>query len=182
MPELYHFTCHTWWHFIRSEGINRGEVPITQDRVLQFPGLTEDPKAVNQHWALGSALDKGAVRLTVQIPRAGRLLTTWRAFHEQHQTARRWYRDLDEASGWQARYWWIYAGTIPPIWITSHEILRPPSGVDAQLLDEASSYRSSREFLRDKCRSVDMHSILDIDPASGLIELKPGADEPSRLR
>jgi hypothetical protein len=118
---LYHFTCRPWWHFIKTEGITRGEVPLSFRDVLQHPNLTSNPDPSAQRWGCNSGLNKTAVRITVEIPTGDINLISWRDLATRHKVDRRWYRALDEGGGWEARNWWIYQGVVRPEWFTDVE-------------------------------------------------------------
>jgi hypothetical protein len=70
-PELlYHFTCRTWWYFIKQDGIDRGEAPTSPLGRENWPNLTSNPDPQAQGWAMPRVLlfKKTAVRIAVRIP------------------------------------------------------------------------------------------------------------------
>jgi hypothetical protein len=131
---LYHFTSRPYWHFIKTEGITRGEVPITPEKILNWPNLTSNPDPFVQAWAgskaAGCAMNKRAVRITVELPAQDENLMSWRELATRCGIERWWYRKLDEAGGWQAKNWWIYRGVIRPEWFSDVEFL------DNDVIDE----------------------------------------------
>jgi hypothetical protein len=122
---LYHFTCRAWWHFIERDGITRGEVPISRTNVAQHPNLTANPQPNAQKWAgidVGESVsNKIAVRISVKIPDDDDRIISWQDFANRNVVDRRWYRELDEAGGWEARNWWIYQGVVRPEWFVDFE-------------------------------------------------------------
>jgi hypothetical protein len=126
MPRLWHFTSRVHYHYIRSEGLTRGECPVSRDVRLDFPNLTDDPLPQAQGWAVPDpsfmAVNKQAVRIAVDVPGGDDRLVAWRSLAERHGMDRRSYRRLDAAGGFGAKHWWIYRGVIPPAWFAGLEL------------------------------------------------------------
>lgn len=147
MATLYHFTSHVWWHYIRAEGLARGEVPVNETTVLDHPNLTADPLPGAQTWA-GGAMNKTAVRITVQVPEGDGRLVSWRSLTERYGMGRRYYRELNEAGGWGAKNWHIFLGHIPPDWFTDVDIFAEPATFESRLLAVVDRFPTSEEFRR----------------------------------
>jgi hypothetical protein len=149
---LYHFTDRAAWHFIKSEGITRGEVPLSATDVLQHPNLTSNPVPMSQRWACvgQTATNKTAVRIAVEIPPGDDRVMSWRDFATRSRVDRRWYRVLDEVGGWEARNWWIYLGIVPPEWFTDVEFLDDGkiTAFEAQLLKVCERSANNDEAIR----------------------------------
>jgi hypothetical protein len=125
-PELlYHFTCRTWWHFIKQVGIDRGEAPTSRLGRENWPNLTSNLDPQPQGWAVPGKLlfNKTAVRIAVRIPPDDDRLVSFRTFADSHGMDRRFYQALDRNGGWQARYWWLYRGLVVPEWFVDVEFL-----------------------------------------------------------
>ena len=121
---LYHFTCRAWWRLIKSEGINQGEIPLAPDLSLNAPNLTTDPDPAHQLWAIGSILDKRAVRIAVAIP-PGHIaaLESWRDIIKKRGVEKWWADWLNLEGGGGEASWWAYWGTIRPEWFRRVDFL-----------------------------------------------------------
>jgi hypothetical protein len=163
---LYHFTCRLCWHFIKQDGISKGEVPISRTKRLQHPNLTSNPEPLAQKWENGPGANNVAVRISVEIPPGDQKLISWRDFAERHHIDRRWYRDLDRSGGWEARNWWIYEGVIPPGWFRKVDFLDDgvTSGFEKRLLAEAEKSVSFDEFLERMGARDENGIVFPIDP------------------
>ena len=111
---LYHFTCRAWWHFIQTEGITKGEAPITWTKTENHPNLTSNPDPFSQLWQGQFGIRKNTVRISVNISENDPNLISWRDFAKSRGMDRNIYRQLDEAGGWEARNWWVYLAFLPP--------------------------------------------------------------------
>jgi hypothetical protein len=162
--KLYHFTSRPWFHFIRTEGITKGEaVASSRNHIVNFPNLTANPDPLAQRWAYDPVCWSGkvmpdkdlpvrraAVRITVKIPPDDDRLISYRDFATAHGLDRRVYRRLDETGGWQARYWWIYRGVVLPRWFTDVEFLDDGelNWVERRMLDLVEMSASYEDALK----------------------------------
>lgn len=149
---LYHFTCRTWWHFIRSEGITRGECPISLKRTLQYPNLTTNADPAAQGWADArtDGSDKLAVRIAVRMPLSDTALIRWEDIARQHGMPTRDYLSLKRSGGGRPQDWWIYKGTVHPRRFESVDFLDGDQihPTDRKMLAriEAGGFRTFAEF------------------------------------
>ena len=113
---LYHFT--SLGHLpsiLATGGLWRGEVPVgSQGLSLRATWFTTDPDAVG-HGLDGSAADKRAVRISVDIEDDSDGLEHWLTF-TRGKLSRDNIRRLVHTGGGQekANSWWIYPDQIPP--------------------------------------------------------------------
>jgi hypothetical protein len=118
---IFHFTNQINLPEILRDGIDRGEVPISPTDIRQAPNLTSSPNARAQAWAVDSNItDKTKMRLTVRIPGKDERLETWLSISRRLRSPTWWQRRLDPTG--QAKFWFVFWGTIPPEWITVVEI------------------------------------------------------------
>jgi hypothetical protein len=144
---IYHFTSHLWWRFIKDEGINRGECPLSETKVLNFPNFTSDPSPENQGWANRPKL---AVRIEVSIPPNDGKLIPWLEFAKRYNVARKTIEALESSGGWGTdKNWWIYRGTVPPEWIVDVEILEHNVTPQVEKLLRASDCFATSKEMRD---------------------------------
>lgn len=120
--KLYHWTALVWLADIFRDGINRGEVPIREDSRLSFPNLTGSSNPHGQEWTQGGIADKTRVRLSVEISNGDPLLKAWPKVLQEYKVPKQWAKWLNDKGGGQAKFWYIYFGTIPPEWIKTVEV------------------------------------------------------------
>ncbi len=160
---LYHFTCHLWWRFIKSEGIRFGEVPISRGRLLNFPNLTIDPDPANQEWAgfAGEILSQGdhrvingvnkrAIRIAVKFPRPNPRLVRWVDLARQTGMGEHVLRRLNDSGGGHMHDWWIFRGTIPPARFHSVKFLDGDQvhPVEQKMIEALKEAFSSRQAIQ----------------------------------
>jgi hypothetical protein len=114
--KLYHFTSEV--HLPRIVG--SGELRVTEtnaraSREHAAPDavwLTSDPRPQVQGWKRGSAVDKTAVRFTVEVPRGD--VMSWAAFCRLHRVPNAWRRALaDVARPSKPSTWFLVFRPIP---------------------------------------------------------------------
>jgi hypothetical protein len=110
--KLYHFTCLCYLPAILREGIYRGEVPITQSKILQAPNLTTNANPAAHRWVADCLADKLSVRLTVKIQPGDTRLVSYRNVFNRHRRDKKFFRRLDRYG--QSKFWLIFWGVIPP--------------------------------------------------------------------
>jgi hypothetical protein len=93
--ELYHFTCLCYLPMILREGIDRGEVPITQSKIFQAPNLTTNGNPTSHRWVADSIVDKLRVRLRVKIQPGDTRLEPYRDVFNKHRGDKKFFRRLD---------------------------------------------------------------------------------------
>jgi hypothetical protein len=180
-PELlYHFTCRPWWHFIRQDGINRGDTPTSMTEGKNLPNLTSNPDPLAQAWSGPGEgfLNKTAVRIAVRVPLGDDLLIPYREFADLHGMDRRTYRLLDEAGGWEAKNWWVYRGVVPPEWFVDVEFLDGDRIGDLerralQVVEMSSTFEEAVRRMHGRHDRGAMYfaspEMWDLEPASGVI-------------
>lgn len=148
---LYHYTSRRCLEAIRSEGITRGEVPLSDTRVLRAVNLTTDPspighgldaagRVVTPEEALmfatrfGWRVRAGAVfenkreaRITVKLRSSDPLLRQWLPWARKRLDPAYLARLVDAAGGGMraAKTWWLYWGPIPPSAFSAIDLLEP---------------------------------------------------------
>ena len=135
---LYHFTAAEYLHSILTNGLTKGDVPISPHEGINAVWLTSDPNASehglgeartmteedrNGHLAAFGILlpvgsrypDKRAVRITVKIGSADRHVKRWTAWARKRLTAD-WLAALNRTGGGErkARTWFICLRPISP--------------------------------------------------------------------
>ena len=105
---------------ILEEGITRGDVPTSPTGGFNAPWLTRNRNPGVQRWTAGSARDKRAVRLTVEVPASDPNLIHWPRFARLH-LSNKWRKALRRAGGNDVD-WYFYRGEIPVGWITHVEL------------------------------------------------------------
>jgi hypothetical protein len=150
--KLYHFTCIEHLPNILAEGLTKGEVPVSKNEVRNAVNLTADKDAEGQAWSDARELtpeerrihgipdgeparypDKKAVRLTIRIPRNDRKLIKWVKWAKKRLDSE-FYQQLDRDGGQRSNRWFLYWGTIPPVWIV--DIALDPERVPQSIIDE----------------------------------------------
>jgi hypothetical protein len=145
---LYHFTSHDALESIRQEGIDRGEAPMSDQRVTCAVNLTTDPSptghgldnaghvvtaaesadyAARFGWDIAAGtvfVNKRAVRIKIRMPSSDRALKAWRTWSRKHCEPG-YAERLEAAAGpdGKAKTWWLYFGTVPPSAFMSIDIL-----------------------------------------------------------
>lgn len=147
---LYHYTSHANLPGIMSEGLNRGEAPLSDTRVVKAVNLTTDPRPTGHGldgggeivteaesalyfrkfgWVIPAGTvvaDKKEVRITVKVSSSDLKLKRWRPWAKRN--CEPGYADrLAAAGGSNAKpeTWWLYFGTIPPSAIVAVDHLKP---------------------------------------------------------
>ena len=163
---LYHFTCRAWFHFIETQGITKGEAPISLTEVEQHPNLTSNPDPFSQPWQSANKENrKNAVRITVEIDDNDPLLISWKQFAISRKMDKKTYRKLDEKGGWQARNWWIYLGIVTTDKFLSVDYFDDGklSPIELKLLHAAMQSASSEEAL-DKVGAIKLRPGVKLEP------------------
>jgi len=121
--KLFHFTSLAHLNGIHRHGLTVGDVPTSLERQTGKIGvwLTTNPEP-DGHGLEGSAVDKKAVRLTVEVS-DGPPLWQWDDWAEGRVTAFTRHR-LEQAGGDAARTWYIFFGWIRPEAITEAVLMR----------------------------------------------------------
>lgn len=121
--KLFHFTSLAHLNGIHRHGLTVGDVPTCLERQTGKIGvwLTTNP-APDGHGLEGSAVDKKAVRLTVEVP-DGPPLWQWDDWAEGRVTTFTRHR-LEQAGGDAARTWYIFFGWIKPETINEAVLMR----------------------------------------------------------
>lgn len=149
---LYHFTSAEFLDAIQSEGLTRGEVPLTRSKILNGVWLTSDPSPEGHGLTDGEELspaeirqmkadgflassipedkpitwvDKRSARITVRIPSSDRALKRWISWGRKRLESD-WFEALSDAGGGhqKARTWYVCFRTILPTEFVAVERLR----------------------------------------------------------
>ena len=145
---LYHFTSRDNLPSILAEGLNRGEAPLSDHRVVNAVNLTTDPdprghgldgggKVVSEEESARAALmgwdipagtiyaNKLEVRITVKLPSSDRNLKRWQSWARKHCEPGYAERLAAAAGsgGKKAKTWWLYFGTVPPTSFAAVEMM-----------------------------------------------------------
>ena len=140
---LYHFTALEYLDSILSEGITRGDLPLSPTRQGRAVWLTQNANPIAQTWtpegeqlltaeeraaheyAFGTppppgakVADKRAVLIAVDVPSGDRLLYQWLRYARLRGVKREWLRALNSSPDW-----YIYRGAIPPEWFVEVEAI-----------------------------------------------------------
>lgn len=160
---LYHFTSLYGWHFIRNEGITRGECPVSFAKVHNYPNLTADPDPAAQGWAGEADRFKDSVRIAVKVPRGEDRLEPWAAHARRHNIPARDFKGLTDPEFGNYRDWWIFRGIVRPAWFVDVEILRDePTELERSILEriEAGDIATSDDMYRLLFKAVPFHEAL----------------------
>ena len=137
---LYHFTSRANLPSILEHGLNQGEVPLSETRVMNAVNLTTDREpsghgldhggkvvteeesalfATKHGWNIPAGTvftNKLEARITVKVHSSDRNLKRWQPWARKH--CEPGFADQLAAAagqgGRKARTWWLYFGTIPP--------------------------------------------------------------------
>jgi len=154
---LYHFTSRANLDSIMAHGLNRGEAPLSDTRVLQAVNLTSDSSPHGHGldgggdivtaaqsarylrdfgWVIpaGTVIaDKREVRLTVKIRSSDPKLKRWLPWAMRHCEPGYPERLANAAGGMaKAETWWLYFGTVLPSAISSIDDLQKESSVSGE--------------------------------------------------
>ncbi|MGA1852636.1 hypothetical protein VH570_17525 [Sphingobium sp. HT1-2] len=146
---LYHYTSASRIASIYESGLNKGEVPLTQNTALNGVWLTTDSSPSghglgearlfteaerlsvfqrtgmmppqDQHWD-----NKREVRITIKLPSNNPNLSRWSKWGRKN-LERNWYDALSVAGGGEqkAKTWWVYWGVITPDMFVAVDHLAP---------------------------------------------------------
>ena len=156
---LYHFTTLTAVPSILTEGLTRGEAPLSDTRIVKAVNLTTDSEpgghgldgggrvvtveesaiyAARLGWDIPAGTvfaDKTEVRMTIKLPSSDRALKPWLSWARKKCEPGYADRLIAAAGGGnrKAKTWWLYFGRISPDCIT--EVRRMSDGA---LLSEAA--------------------------------------------
>lgn len=115
MITLYHFTSSQHYDFIKTEGLTRGDIPVTPFRSEVGIWLTTEPTAdKDDHGLQGSMFDKTEVRIAIDFNENDKYLWHWPVLAKKLKVPDFWYDALNEAGGGKADTWYVYAVQIPP--------------------------------------------------------------------
>ncbi len=146
---FYHYTSHEALESIMEQGLNRGEAPLSDRRVVNAVNLTTDPDPTGhgldnaghvvteaEAATLATAgilvpagtvfIEKRAIRIKVKLGSGDTKLKQWRPWSRKH--CEPGYADkLERAAGAgrKPRTWWLYFGTIPATEFLAVDILKP---------------------------------------------------------
>lgn len=110
--QLYHFTCQELLPAIVADGLQFGDTPTSPSEGINAVWFTTQFQPHRQKWTEGGALDKKAIRLTVEFDEADTLLEKWTDFAAKNIEPT-FYKNLDRAGGGHSGEWYIYHGVIP---------------------------------------------------------------------
>ena len=113
---LYHFTSEAHLPGIERDGIKHGDVPTSPTEGFDAPWLTTDPDWAHQTWSWGSAWDKTAIRITVEIPDDHPNLYSWQQLIETLNIQPVWVAALENAAGGSMDGHYVYLGGVPKGW------------------------------------------------------------------
>jgi hypothetical protein len=108
---LYHYTSHFTLPEIIATGLSRGDVALTANRSRNAVWLTTDATPERGH-GLDCALNKRAIRITVEIAETDPKLTRWVTW-ARGKVADKTKRTLNKTGGNAQASWWLYWGVIP---------------------------------------------------------------------
>ena len=123
MIRLYHFTSRYHLPSIFSEGLTRGDVPLSPDTQTQAVNLTSEGRFNKQHYNATSKffhmgafhpLDKTEVRITVDVDSSHRLLVPWIDLVSRYGTDKAWLQHLHRGGKTDGKEWFLFFGRIPP--------------------------------------------------------------------
>lgn len=114
--KLYHFTCPTRIDSILSEGIWKGDVPITPTTGFNAPWLTENSDPGEQDWTMDGT--KSQCRIEVFIPDDElHRLKKWTDVCVEYDVPIGWREILNRTGGGGEDEWYIFEGAINKNWL-----------------------------------------------------------------
>jgi hypothetical protein len=140
---VHHFTCHPWLRFIENEGITRGKTHLTRSRVITAPNFTTDPEPDHQGWAVGSMMNKRAIRLTVRVRHHDTAWIPWLELAHQNGCEPHFIHALNKNGGGGMNHWWIHRGPVPLADIITVETIGEPTVSDQITLEHIIAWGTS---------------------------------------
>lgn len=153
----FHFTSHFHLRTILTEGLTKGEVPMSATHCLNAVWLTSDKSADGHGLSSGEEItltpmqkrmfgiaddvpdtlkteNKRAVRISVKVPRGDRHIEPWLHF-ARRRLEPKWLDALHKTGGNKERTWFLYWGEIPPSWFLAVDHLAPPDDDDDDVVE-----------------------------------------------
>lgn len=142
---FYHFTAIEYLDRILREGLNEGDVPVSETGRENAVWLTTNPDPSRHGLSAGGPLtqaervafrklhghdappdacwpNKRRIRLTADIPSNDIALRCWDDWARLNGVTRKWRRTLDRTAGGGSATWWLYFGTIPASYLAAHDL------------------------------------------------------------
>jgi hypothetical protein len=107
---FYHFTSTVYLTGILSDGITRGDVPLSMQGGFNAVWLTTEPHFDKQKWVRGSVLFKDEVRITVDVPANDIALRRWQAYEPEIDPT--WWRVSHHIDADQLDHYWLHRGVV----------------------------------------------------------------------